>query len=257
MKINDFVLVGLSEAENYVEKNDEIPQEWNQSQESWSFRYKHAKSPNTYVLKILKLGSKLLVHVMAIENEKEVCNLEVTASNYINSEIKNIENNSAIDVLKNLGELIDNFNENISSKILKDVNFKKNIIKEKANFEANKQNRDSYGYDPLRVESSGRYRDPLLIGRGGVGHDDLYGVGGGFGYLPGFGGPGGGNVVGPNHPMFNPGGPRGGIVYPGSHPSGARYDPYGPVGPGFGGGGPHNPKPDHFRPPDWGDDMFG
>lgn len=46
------------------------------------------------------------------------------------------------------------------------------------------------------------------------------------------------------------------VVYPGNHPSGARFDPFGPVGPGFGNIN-GNPRPDHFRPPDWGDDMYG
>lgn len=35
-------------------------------------------------------------------------------------------------------------------------------------------------------------------------------------------------------------------------PPGARFDPYGP-GVGF----PSGPRPDHLRPPDWDDSMFG
>jgi len=240
-----------------IQRKNEIPSEWNLSQDSWSFRYKHAKSPNTYVLKILKLGSKLMIHAMAIENENEVWNLDIIISNYINIEKTDYNKVSPIDMLKNLDKLIDDFNSKISSKILKNVNFKKNITKEKENESQPHNNpyvRDDPNYDPLRIGPmggrGGQFIDPRSIGR-----DDLYGVGGGFGYIPGFGPGTGGNVVGPNHPMFQ-GGPvgRGGIIYPPSHPSGARYDPFGPVGPGFGNG---PPKPDHFRPPDWGDDMYG
>jgi hypothetical protein len=256
MEINDFVLVGLSENENFVEKG-EIPQEWNASQDSWSFRYKHAQSPNTYIMKILKLGSKLMVHTMAKEDDNKIWNFELNSTQFVNSELKEYANLSPIDIMKNLGQLIDDFNDAISSKILTNVNFKRNIIKQKEN-KAKYQNNNyrDPDYDPLRVGGPGgrRDRDPMLIG-GGVGGSDLYGVGGGFGFLPGYG-TGGGNAVGPNHPMFHggPGYPGRGGVLPGNHPAGARFDPFGPVGPGF---GSHNPRPDHFRPPDWGDDMYG
>jgi len=255
MGINDFVLVGLSENENYVE-NGELPQEWNASQDSWSFRYKHAMSPNTYILKILKLGSKLIVHAMAKEDENKIWSFELNAANYVNLELKDYANVSPFDVMKNQGQLIDDFNDSISSKILANVNFKKNITKEKekeTKYQNYYRDRDD---DPLRIPSQGGRpnRDPMLIG-GGVGGNDLYGVGGGFGYLPGLGQTGGGgNYIGPNHPVFHggPGGPGRGGVYPGNHPTGARFDPIGPLG--F---GSHNPRPDHFRPPDWGNDMFG
>jgi len=256
MGINEFVLVGLSDDENFVE-NGEIPQEWNASQDSWSFRYKHALSPNTYIMKVLKLGSKLMVHTMAKEDENKIWSFELNSANYVNMELKDYANLSPFDIMKNLGQLIDDFNDAISSKILTNVNFKKNIIKEKESA-AKYQNYRDPEYDPLRVgtpQGGRQNRDPMLIG-GGIGGGDLYGVGGGFGMIPGFGPGGGGNVMGPNHPMFHggPGNPGRGGMFPGNHPSGARFDPFGPVGPGF---GSHNPRPDHFRPPDWGDDMYG
>jgi len=251
MKINQFVLVGLSEFENFAE-NNEIPQEWNLSQDSWSFRYKHAKSPNSFVLKVLKLGSKLMIHAMTIENENQIWNFEILASNHLNPEFTDFGNASPFDVLKNVDQLIDSFNLHISSKILTETDFKKNVTKEKEKVPVTSLREDPF-YDPLRIgrpQGGRQFRDPRI----GIGHEDLYGVGGGFGNIPGFGGPGGGNVVGPNHPMFQGGGPRGGFGYPGTHPFPARYDPFGPVGPDF---GSHGPKPDHFRPPDWGDDMYG
>jgi hypothetical protein len=45
---------------------------------------------------------------------------------YVN-ELKTFTGNSPIDVLKNLGKLIDDFNDSISSKIHKNVTFKKNM----------------------------------------------------------------------------------------------------------------------------------
>jgi hypothetical protein len=248
MKANKFVLVGLSESENFVENNEEVPSSWNQSQDAWSFRYKHADSPNTYIMKILKLGSQLLIHCMAKEDENTIWSMKLNSPQYVNTELKDYANLSPFDIMKNLNKLIDDFNDAISSKILKNYNFKRNITKEKES--------SSYppihnpDQDPLRRPNPFPSHDPLLIG-GGSG--DLYGVGGGFGYLPGRG-PGSGNVIGPNHPMFHGGPfPRGG-PYPPNHPSGARYDPFGPVGPDF---GSNYPRPDHFRPPKFDDDMYG
>lgn len=92
MGINEFVLVGLSENENFVGinnfhliwnnvlgynrlENGEIPKEWNSSQDSWSFRYKHAQSPNTYILKVCsnwmfskKFSRRIIHHDYLIEN---------------------------------------------------------------------------------------------------------------------------------------------------------------------------------------------
>lgn len=82
MGINEFVLVGLSENENFAGiyhfhnlelfrlidlENGEIPKEWNASQDSWSFRYKHAQSPNTYILKVC-LIERLVVELIDNNN---------------------------------------------------------------------------------------------------------------------------------------------------------------------------------------------
>ena len=83
--------------------------------------------------------------------------------------------------------------------------------------------------------------------------------------------PGGmGNLIGPNHPIFHPGGTRPfGPPLPAGVPPGARFDPFGPPGVvprgGFGGargrgrgggiGGGFGPNPTHLRPPpDFDDD---
>eukprot|EP01127_Copromyxa_protea_P013882 TRINITY_DN3781_c1_g1_i4.p1 TRINITY_DN3781_c1_g1~~TRINITY_DN3781_c1_g1_i4.p1 ORF type:complete len:134 (+),score=14.43 TRINITY_DN3781_c1_g1_i4:157-558(+) len=69
-----------------------------------------------------------------------------------------------------------------------------------------------------------------------------------------------GNTMGPDHPFFHgkvtspqSGDPNsvlpGGTVAP--PPAGARFDPYGPPGTNA-----SMPRPDHFRPPDWGGSNF-
>jgi len=241
MIINEFVLVGLGESENFAEKN-QLPPEWNQSQESWSFRYKHSKASDTCLLKFLKMGSKLLIHAFVKDKEDQIFSMEISTSEYTNSQINNYDNIS--EKCKNLGKLIDDFNIEISKKILIDITFERNLDK-------NIPKQQPQKVDPLLVRPERRgvpgyqdgFIDPLLISPGS---GDLWGVGGGFGYIPGnLPGTPGGNYVGPNHPIFGiPGvGGRGGI--PGG-PGQPRFDPYGPV-PNHGG----KPRPDHFRPPDW------
>jgi hypothetical protein len=123
--------------------------------------------------------------------------------------------------------------------------------------------------------------DDLMPSFGGAVPGGMFGGGGGFG---GAFGPGGGSLVGPEHPLFGGGGGVGG--YPGvpgyggpgrgglppGVPPGARFDPFGPPGVGTGipdGGGrgrggvppgvpqpprgtgsvPGLPQPDHLVPP--------
>mmetsp|Transcript_22526 Transcript_22526/g.38896 ORF Transcript_22526/g.38896 Transcript_22526/m.38896 type:complete len:385 (+) Transcript_22526:105-1259(+) len=100
-------------------------------------------------------------------------------------------------------------------------------------------------------------RNPL-----NVGDDDLLPAGfpTGPGFVPDLRMPGqGGNLMGPGHPGFRSGGgigdmPRAGsgtIRLPPGVPPGARFDPYGPPGMGFGFGEPDNDieMPPGFRPP--------
>jgi len=63
-----------------------------------------------------------------------------------------------------------------------------------------------------------------------------------------------GNLMGPNHPMFQPRGDPQGPAPSGPHLPRPRFDPYGPVpGPG----GPSRPDHDHIRIPHFDDDPFG
>ena len=44
-----------------------LPSEWNRTGDSYSFRYKHHQSQFTFLVKGVKVASKLIVHGMAIE----------------------------------------------------------------------------------------------------------------------------------------------------------------------------------------------
>jgi len=114
--------------------------------------------------------------------------------------------------------------------------------------------------------------DPLRVGGRGDFHGDLLPAGGIV-----VGGPGGGNLMGPNHPSFFGRGEDVDFVGGGGLSMRPRFDHFGPPGgptnnnriPGVGprrGGGPRRgprhptdgePNHDHFRPPSNGYGMFG
>jgi hypothetical protein len=247
MSLSGFMLIGLGESENYIE-NNQIPPEWNNSQESWSFRYRHPKSTNTYVLKALKLGKKLLVHTMILDKDI-FFDMEIVVEDFIKK--LDLPNTSDISLkYTNVGQFIDNFIAKIASKILSDVDFEINAKLNPSLSQGN--NKNEPGYDPLRIGGEHRAPGNIPYGQPHYGDPDLYPLGQ-FGVIPNYPG-GGGNLMGPGHPMFNIGPQRGG-TYPPMHPRGGRFDPFGPPNVGI----PQNPRPDHFRPPD-GDDfnnMFG
>ncbi|KAJ3299701.1 hypothetical protein HK104_007629 [Borealophlyctis nickersoniae] len=45
-----------------------LPEGWNASGDAWSFRYRHAQSQLTFLMKGVKIAGKLVVHGMAIED---------------------------------------------------------------------------------------------------------------------------------------------------------------------------------------------
>jgi len=257
MEARGFRLVGLGEEGNLVE-DKVIPNEWNNSNDAWAFRYRHHESSMTFLLKGLKLGGTLLVHGLALE-QKESLSLSLEVSKYVTNTAFSLENLSQ--VYKDVDELIKVFTKAIISKFIPTVqDIQEQEAQSRASAEPQRSERD-----PLRIDRDrDRGYDPLRIdrpGRGGGMHPNPYGVGSNDLYPPGFqpfpGGPvwsppnsGGGSLMGPGHPIFGPrGGPSGG--FPG-HPPGARFDPYGPPGVNI----PPNPRPDHLRPPDWDPDMY-
>jgi len=215
-----------------------------------------------FLLKALRLGNQLLVHALAVEQGQPL-SLDLNVQDYINN-----ENFSDIDNLyRNIDQLVELFSKNIMSKLLPSI---EDIRTPPSSNSSSSQNQSTPlspsgyqppDYDPLRIgppRTGTPYPSRPPLG-GGIGGDDLLaGPGGGFGFLPGFGGggvyggPAYGGLVGPNHPGFgirNPHAPQ----FPlGSYPPGARFDPYGPPGVR------PNPDNDHLPPPgrDYSDDMF-
>lgn len=53
---------------DYVEDNNLLPNGWNSSLDSYSFRYKHPQSSMTFLIKCITLGDKLLIHGLALED---------------------------------------------------------------------------------------------------------------------------------------------------------------------------------------------
>ena len=71
----DFRLVGLGEESKIEASSDEqntkpLPKEWNPSSSNYAFRYAHSQSSMEYVIKMNRLGSKIVVNGLAVGDEK-------------------------------------------------------------------------------------------------------------------------------------------------------------------------------------------
>lgn len=103
-----------------------------------------------------------------------ICSLPtIRTSLYVSETTKDFTNASPIDALRNMAKLIDDFNDAISSKILKNVTFRKNMANQQDKYaflnehacscsSRPKGNAPPYStpdYDPLRVgpTKGGRY----------------------------------------------------------------------------------------------------
>lgn len=257
-------LVGFTEEDTLPESADVlVPQGWNSQRDAYSFRYKHHQSALTFMLKALTLGDKLLVHGVALE-DKKVQSYEIDLDEFV-SGIADLSNLGAL--FKNVETLFTNFRLKIINPLLPGVG--------KEGYEAGPattvdRQRPSTTTQPRPGPSPSGVppRSPFFGGEPGPTFHPSPGVPGGvpmpgapsgigpFGPLhpggPGYPDPDGfGNLVGPRHPGFGPQAfpqpgrfpddpdsfglpqrlPRGAV------PPGARFDPFGPPRPNFGGGG--------------------
>jgi len=280
MVLEGFHLEGVSASDS-----TKPPEKWNQSGEIYSFRYKHSRSSMTFSLKCLILEDKLLVHAVAIENTKNIFDLELSIDDYVN---KNVELGDYDKLYKNFDKLVTLCKVNISRKLVPEINkpgYEENTTASTNNNNRRNNNPDSDddplrigpirqppppNYNPLRVGDPSTYGPPFVVGTG----DRFPSI---TPPLPGMGGFGGntGNWIGPNHPGFginDPFAPDTAFGQPlprGAIPPGARFDPFGPPAPSTGpfrnggrgsqgrGSGPgFGPNPDHERVPSEYDDMF-
>jgi len=257
-----FTFAGCGEANDESDPDAVIPPAaWNQSADSFCFRYKHPRSSSTFVIKNLVMGETLLVNGMVTE-EKNIYNFEVRTGEYVNT---GVALGDYAHLFKDLDKLISQFKTYIVFKMFP------YISEESQSFSQPRQQQHGWVDDPLRVGNEGNRGgprpSPLLEGGPygqpyqppfGVGSGDLGPQLPGFPGMQPFGGPAG-NLVGPHHPgfgplvsdpygntPFGPGRGAGGADGRGRGIHGPRYDPYGPPRPGNQFGEPDN---DNEPPP--------
>jgi len=245
MKENGFLFFGCGD-KNDESANDALPISWNKSDDSYTFRYK-SKEGKTVLLKAIVLEGQLLIHALFV-GDKNMHNLTIAVDEFINPDV-------ALDNYEKLFKNIDTLMTLFTLDIIEPLNSSPEVPVASEKEAPKKILQDPIqDYDPLRIPSRYQPRPSPLADPSfgnpyatpfGSGHSDVFpDIPGGPGGL--FGGPGSGNLIGPNHPGFNPGfqNPsrgRGRGQFPG-----ARFDPYGP--PGFGNqfGNPDN---DELPPP--------
>lgn len=277
----DFRLVGLSDEDRLsadASSPNKLPSAWNtHGPDSYAFRYKHDQSSLDYLVKIVKLGPRAMIHGIAMQGSKTNTQQLVWADYFSHSFWPYPATGAQ------QGEPL--VNGYISSSRLKDlvIAFKTQILQGLVpgltkegytddsagdNASSSSTRQDSRGETlPPRAPFHGDendpsspaqfappFRNPLTIGDRDL--DPLGGSplampprfgGGGFAPPPLFpgGDTGGGMIVGPNHPMFRdrfaqPHPSQG--LPPGAVPPGARFDPIHPAGdPNFPGGGRFGP----------------
>ncbi|KAG0348909.1 hypothetical protein BG004_003741 [Podila humilis] len=85
-----FRLVGLGEDDTLenerktmddITKANALPNRWNASSESYSFRYTHPNSQLNYLIKCIRIAHKFVIHGTTIETSK-ICSLELQAKDF-------------------------------------------------------------------------------------------------------------------------------------------------------------------------------
>lgn len=241
-----------------------LPQGWNGSPDFYAIQYKLPSSyQKKFLLKILRLGTRLAAHLLDIDKETSY-DLTIDTTDYVTADKDELLRN-----LYDYPQVVTRF-EQLEQVFKSDITNKMNVEKETKTETRPSTTRNApraqneptrpvvYPDDPLRVPprrpQGTRGRDPLILDPRGLGDPDL---------LPGHPGAGG-MFMDPFHQRHRR--PEGDFGYPGlprgAVPPGARFDPFGPVPPdGEMGGNPRSgrfgrPDPDHLRPPGFEDDMF-
>ncbi|KAG8928145.1 hypothetical protein FRC02_007294 [Tulasnella sp. 418] len=223
-----FRLVAIDESSPTQEYPDGVlPSGWKRSSpDSYSLRYRHEQSSLVFLLKIVKLGNRALVHGIALESDKTTT-VDVLTSDYFSASFFPYERGSSINPLQEgyisltrVKDLIALYKVNILQKLIPGL--------QKEGYEENPENANvpeasrnpqrqapPRGEPPFNLPPQRRedYYDPLRIPQ--VGRSDLDPIPRNpFQPPPLFGGDeGDGMFVGPNHPLFRdrrePGGARG------------------------------------------------
>ncbi|CBQ73760.1 conserved hypothetical protein [Sporisorium reilianum SRZ2] len=276
----DFRLTGLSEDDRLPSSQDDssssastsnkLPANWNaKGPDHYCFRYKHHQSSLDYLIKIVKLGNKAVVHGVALQGTK-TSTMEVVLSDYLSSAFWPYPHAKEGDTeplvngyigSSRLKDLVSAFKAQILQQLVPGLR-KDGYIEEESSStssnsgSSNQPNRPnpSPGPQPRRpfagdpdastYPQQPPFRNPLIIGDrdldplGGspLALPPRFGGGGGGGFAPPplfpGGDTGGGMFVGPNHPMFRNRFPPNTGLPPGAVPPGARFDPIYPEGTG-------------------------
>ncbi|KAJ3162095.1 hypothetical protein HDU86_005793 [Geranomyces michiganensis] len=253
-----------------------LPADWNASGDMFSVRFKHSQSSLTFLLKGVKVGSKLVVHGVATEDDN-LHTIELSLPTFVSPSFTFPCGRSGLDAAfaseDQLHAVLTEFRTKIVQKLIPGLNkpgfeaWKNQPSAGGSTSSSSQQQPDRRGppyfhpipspetnphypgqpHNPHGEMYPGPHRNPFNIGDTDL--DPLAASPGLVGYpRPGGLGGGGGMFVGPDHPMFGGGGGGSGLPRPGvppeglpfgAAPPGARYDPIGPFAPR--GGGPMRP----------------
>lgn len=242
-------LIGLNENQ-FLDDLGSVPQKWNENHEIYQFRYipkeninDKNKESKTILVKILSVSDDELMISVLPPNSENVFTLDVNINDHI--DVENFKKDQKKTKLhyKNLDGLLSLISENITKKAINEPK------KEEEKEEKPKKN-------PLLIDDDDNpYMNPNIgFNRGGQRPlPDPYGdfgrdldPFGGFGDIGG----GGGGLMGPQHPKFQP--QNFDPNKPNNIKPNARFDPWGPGLLGKKKG----PDPDHMPPPNGGSGMF-
>ncbi|CAE6522572.1 unnamed protein product [Rhizoctonia solani] len=262
-----------------------LPEGWNRkSPDVYTFKYKHAQSSFTFLLKLVKMSGKMIIHGIAIEDDKtktfEITTQDFTSASYFPHDTQSTDRPLVHGYISSsrVTDLMSLFKLTIIQPLLPGLRkegyqeSESGIASASTGQPARAPPRNPSPPPPLDRPFAHPYadpsrRNPLEIGRSDL--DPLGGLHNPFAPPRLFSPPGAGGdgmFVGPNHPMFRDPlgqgmgiggrgrggvGPWGGDGYlpPMGAPPGARFDPIGP-GPLAGHGFPPRRPPNRSGDPD-------
>ncbi|KAJ1309054.1 hypothetical protein OPQ81_004733 [Rhizoctonia solani] len=241
-----------------------LPEGWNRKgPDVYTFKYKHEQSSFTFLLKLVRMSGKMIVHGIAVEDDKtktfEITTQDFTSASYFPHDAQSTDRPLVHGYISSsrVTDLISLFKVTIIQPLLPGLRKEGYQESESATASASSSQparappRNPSPPPPLDRPFAHPYadpsrRNPLEIGRSDL--DPFGGLHNPFAPPPLFSPPGTGGdgmFVGPNHPMFRDPlgqgmgvggrgrggvGPWGGDGYlpPMGAPPGARFDPIGP-----------------------------
>ncbi|ESK97549.1 hypothetical protein Moror_17549 [Moniliophthora roreri MCA 2997] len=272
-----FRLVGVDDSSSVLHtSSNTFPAEWNKNGPgNYTFRYKHDQSSLEFLIKVSRMGARLLFNAIAIESDK-VASLDIPTNDFVSpaafphvlgvadaqplvhcfissARVTDFVSQYKLKIIQKLipGLRKDGYTEEdvqtqtqAQTQTTSNDNNRRGIFQEEPRI----PRYDPSEEFPYRGPSHLPPQNPLQIGR-----RDLDPLPGGSFQPPPLFPPDNddGMFVGPNHPIFgrrgHPSGNRGpwggdGFLPPMGAPPGARFDPVGPMGPNTG------PFPGNFGP---------